>query len=85
VHEDKATEFLNFYNGLLVTVELRDTTIDLDFFWKNAGEMRLNILRRRDKSRSKRSGQITRPPQGGQKHRKLKKSIKLNNSLVSRN
>jgi hypothetical protein len=55
------------------------------FFWKNAGELRLNILRRRDKSRSKRSGQITRPPQGGQKHRKLKKSIKLNNSLVSRN
>lgn len=30
MHEDKATEFLNFYNGLLVTVELRDTTIDLD-------------------------------------------------------
>jgi hypothetical protein len=55
------------------------------FFWENAGELRLNILRRRDKSRSKRSGQITRPPQGGQKHRKLKKSIKLNNSLVSRN
>jgi hypothetical protein len=30
VHEDKATKFLNFYNGLLVTVEPRDTTIDLD-------------------------------------------------------
>jgi hypothetical protein len=29
------------------------------FFWKNAGELRLNILRRRDKSRSKRPGQIS--------------------------
>jgi hypothetical protein len=53
------------------------------FFWENAGELRLNILRRRDKSRSKRPGQITRPPQGGQKHRKLKKSIKLNLQLPS--
>jgi hypothetical protein len=52
--------------------------VDGIFFWKNAGELRLNILRRRDKSRSKRPGQITRPPQGGQKHKKLKKSIKLN-------
>jgi hypothetical protein len=32
------------------------------FFLENAGELRLNILRRRNKPRSKRPGYITRPP-----------------------
>jgi hypothetical protein len=29
-HEDKATEFTDFYNGLLGSVEDKDTTIDLE-------------------------------------------------------
>jgi hypothetical protein len=82
----------SFYLNLVLVIHLEFEegvrymcVLYISFFWKNAGELRLNILRRRDKSRSKRSGQIIRPPHGGQKHRKLKKSIKLNNSLVSRN